>query len=226
MANFNHTNLQDASSYLMEQLTFFHDHSLFFLLMIVTLVVYTMYFILINKTINSFLLFNETAEIIWTLFPGVILIFIALPSLKVLYLSDEILNPLITIKGIGNQWYWSYEYPDFDNVTFESYMLKEDQLNKDDFRLLDVDNRVVVPFMTNIRMVVTSTDVIHSWTVPSMGVKMDANPGRLNQFSLESNRMGLFYGQCSEMCGTLHSFMPICVEVVKLSYFLNWLKNF
>nr|YP_010890513.1 cytochrome c oxidase subunit II [Colpocephalum eucarenum]WIM51519.1 cytochrome c oxidase subunit 2 [Colpocephalum eucarenum] len=217
-------NLQDAACFLMEQLTFFHDHSLFFLLFILCVVSYVIFFLLFNKLVNLMLLFNEEIEIVWTLFPGVILSFIALPSLKVLYLSDEILDPSMTIKAIGQQWFWSYEYSDYVDIDFQSYM-KTDSEDKSDFRLLDVDNRVVIPINMKIRMIVTSADVIHSWTVPSLGVKMDANPGRLNQCFIQSNRMGLFYGQCSEICGALHSFMPICVEVVNLDSLFKVLNS-
>nr|YP_009519722.1 cytochrome c oxidase subunit II [Colpocephalum griffoneae]AYC65896.1 cytochrome c oxidase subunit 2 [Colpocephalum griffoneae] len=217
-------NLQDASSYLMEQLTFFHDYSLFFLLMILAVVSYVIIFLLFSKVVNLALLFNEEIEIIWTLFPGVILVFIALPSLKVLYMSDEILNPSITIKAIGQQWFWSYEYSDYENIEFDSYMKSNLDYN-DEFRLLEVDNRVVIPVNIKVRVIVTSLDVIHSWTVPSLGVKMDANPGRLNQCFIQGNRMGLFFGQCSEICGALHSFMPICVEIVEIDHLFNFLKN-
>nr|YP_010890555.1 cytochrome c oxidase subunit II [Franciscoloa roseicapillae]WIM51561.1 cytochrome c oxidase subunit 2 [Franciscoloa roseicapillae]WIM51574.1 cytochrome c oxidase subunit 2 [Franciscoloa roseicapillae] len=223
MCNQSMINLQDAGCFLMEQLTFFHDHSLFFLLFILSLVAYVMVSLLMSKFVNLMLLFNEGVEFVWTLFPSVILVFIALPSLKVLYLTDEVLDPSLTFKAIGHQWNWSYEYSDFANVEFSSYMKSD--IENDEFRLLEVDNRVVVPVMMKIRVIVTSTDVIHSWTVPSLGVKMDANPGRLNQFIMQSNRMGLFYGQCSEICGTLHSFMPICVEVVDLENFFSWIKS-
>nr|QPN54236.1 cytochrome c oxidase subunit 2 [Osborniella crotophagae] len=216
-------NLQDAASFLMEQLVFFHDHTLFFLLFILSMVSYMIFFFIFSKLVNITLLFNEEIEIIWTFFPGIILAFVALPSLKVLYLSDDLLYPNMTIKAIGQQWFWAYEYSDF-NVEFESYM-KTDFDNLNNFRLLEVDNRVVIPINVKIRVIVTSNDVIHSWTVPSLGVKMDANPGRLNQCFIQSNRMGLFYGQCSEICGALHSFMPICLEVVDLKSFFSFINE-
>nr|YP_010875341.1 cytochrome c oxidase subunit II [Ciconiphilus decimfasciatus]WGW14995.1 cytochrome c oxidase subunit 2 [Ciconiphilus decimfasciatus] len=216
-------NLQDASSFLMEQLTFFHDQSLFFLLFILSVVFYVIIMCMMSNMINLKLLFNEEIEIMWTLFPGLILGFIALPSLKVLYLSDEILSPSMTIKVIGQQWFWTYEYSDYLNLEFQSYMKGE--LDKEDFRLLEVDNRIVIPLNLSVRLIITSSDVIHSWTVPSLGVKMDANPGRLNQCFIQSNRLGLFFGQCSEICGALHSFMPICVEVVNLEKLFNFIEK-
>nr|WJQ21819.1 cytochrome c oxidase subunit 2 [Myrsidea ptilorhynchi] len=215
-------NLQDACSPLMEQLTFFHDHSMFFVLMILTIVGYVLLMFLLSKVINLFLLFNELVETVWILLPGLVLTFIALPSLKVLYLSDEASSPSLTLKAIGHQWYWSYEYSDFKDLEFDSYMK---QAIEDDFRCLDVDNRVVLPIGVSMRVVVTSSDVIHSWTIPSMGVKVDANPGRLNQCFILSNYMGLYFGQCSEICGVLHSFMPICIEVVSVKDFLTWVLN-
>nr|QPN54275.1 cytochrome c oxidase subunit 2 [Myrsidea sp. ADS-2020] len=216
-------NLQDACTPLMEQLLFFHDHSMFFIVMILTFVGYVLVLILINKVINLFLLFNELVEMIWTLLPSIVLIFIALPSLKVLYLSDEVSSSSLTMKAIGHQWYWSYEYSDFENLEFDSYMSQN--LESDSFRCLDVDNRVVLPVSTSMRVVVTSGDVIHSWALPTMGVKVDANPGRLNQCMISSDYLGLFYGQCSEICGVLHSFMPICVEVVSIKDFLSWVSH-
>nr|AYC65880.1 cytochrome c oxidase subunit II [Amyrsidea minuta] len=212
--------LQNAASSLMEQMIFFYDHTMFFLILILSVVSYFLLYICMGKFSDKFLLFSESIEIIWIMLPGVILGLIALPSLKVLYLSDESISPLLTVKAMGHQWYWSYEYADFPSITFDSYQLNESIV--DWFRLLDVDNRMMVPINSNIRMIISSTDVIHAWTVPSMGVKVDANPGRLNQICFESKHLGLFYGQCSEMCGLMHSFMPICVEVIPKDFFSNW----
>nr|WJQ21827.1 cytochrome c oxidase subunit 2 [Actornithophilus grandiceps] len=215
-------NLQDAAWFLMEQLVFFHDHVMMVMIFIISFVIYTLVSMIVSKLVNLSLLFNEEVEILWTFFPGAVLFLIALPSLKILYLSDEVVKPDLTIKAIGHQWYWSYEYSDFEGVEFDSYMKKEN--SDDEFRLLDVDNRMVIPLLSKIRMVITSTDVIHSWSLPPLGVKMDANPGRLNQLILQSNQVGTFFGQCSEICGTLHSFMPISVDVVPLKGFFSWLK--
>nr|YP_010265227.1 cytochrome c oxidase subunit II [Allodia protenta]UIP57098.1 cytochrome c oxidase subunit 2 [Allodia protenta] len=226
MATWMNFNLQDSASPLMEQLIFFHDHSLLILIMITVLVSYLMTMLFFNKFTNRFLLSGQLIEIIWTIIPAIILMFIALPSLRILYLLDEINDPSITLKTIGHQWYWSYEYSDFSSVEFDSYMIPTNELPLGNFRLLDVDNRVILPMNSQVRILVTAADVIHSWTVPALGVKIDGTPGRLNQTSFLINRPGLFYGQCSEICGANHSFMPIVIESTYLNNFINWIKNF
>nr|QWB85911.1 cytochrome c oxidase subunit II [Epiglenea comes] len=215
--------LQDSSSPLMEQLSFFHDHTLMILVIITVLVGQLMITLFFNKFSHRLLLDGQFIEMVWTILPAVTLIFIALPSLRLIYILDEVNNPLITIKSIGHQWYWSYEYSDFKNIEFDSYMIPSNSMNLFNFRLLDVDNRVILPFESQIRMIVTSADVIHSWTIPSLGVKIDGTPGRLNQISFSMNRTGLFYGQCSEICGANHSFMPIVIESISPSYFIKWI---
>nr|YP_220577.1 cytochrome c oxidase subunit II [Harpiosquilla harpax]AAT85807.1 cytochrome c oxidase subunit II [Harpiosquilla harpax] len=225
MATWGYLGFLDAASPLMEQLIFFHDHAMIVLTLIVTIVGYMMGSLLTNKFVNRFLLEGQTIEIIWTMLPAVILLFIAFPSLRLLYLLDEVNEPAITLKTIGHQWYWSYEYSDFQEIEFDSYMIPSKELADNSFRLLDVDNRAVLPMNTQIRVLITAADVIHSWTVPSLGVKADAIPGRLNQVSFMSNRPGLFYGQCSEICGANHSFMPIVVESVSVDAFLNWVNS-
>nr|QXM16989.1 cytochrome c oxidase subunit 2 [Neoneuromus fenestralis] len=225
MATWSNLNLQDSASPLMEQLTFFHDHTLLILIMITMLVGYLMVTLLFNNFTNRLLLEGQTIEIIWTILPAITLIFIALPSLQLLYLLDEISDPTITFKAIGHQWYWSYEYSDFMNNEFDSYMIPMNEMTSDSFRLLDVDNRVILPMLSQVRVLVTATDVLHSWAVPSLGVKIDGTPGRLNQTSFFINRPGLFYGQCSEICGANHSFMPIVIESVSSNSFINWIKN-
>nr|AMH84605.1 cytochrome c oxidase subunit II [Chrysomya megacephala] len=217
--------LQDSSSPLMEQLIFFHDHALLILVMITVLVGYLMFMLFFNKYVNRYLLHGQTIEIIWTILPAIILLFIAFPSLRLLYLLDEINEPSITLKAIGHQWYWSYEYSDFANIEFDSYMIPTNELSIDNFRLLDVDNRVVLPMNSQIRILVTAADVIHSWTIPALGVKVDGTPGRLNQTNFLINRPGLFYGQCSEICGANHSFMPIVIESIPVNYFIKWISN-
>nr|YP_009355904.1 cytochrome c oxidase subunit II [Papilio rex]AAS13568.1 cytochrome oxidase subunit II [Papilio rex]AAS13570.1 cytochrome oxidase subunit II [Papilio rex]APC61773.1 cytochrome c oxidase subunit II [Papilio rex] len=226
MATWSNFNLQNSASPLMEQIIFFHDHTLVILIMITILVGYLMMNLFFNKYINRFLLEGQMIELIWTIIPTITLIFIALPSLRLLYLLDELNNPLITLKSIGHQWYWSYEYSDFNNVEFDSYMINYNQSNINSFRLLDVDNRIILPMNNQIRVMVTATDVIHSWTVPSLGVKIDANPGRLNQINLFINRPGIFFGQCSEICGANHSFMPIMIESISIKNFINWINNY
>nr|WMQ72210.1 cytochrome oxidase subunit II [Okanagana opacipennis] len=226
MPNWSSINLQDAMSPLMEQLIFFHDHTLVILIVIMIIVGYMMSTLFLNNMIDRLLLEGQLIEFIWTLFPAMTLIFIALPSLRLLYLLDEVNDPLLTIKIIGHQWYWSYEYSDFLNVEFDSYMKSMNNLDKNEFRLIEVDNRMILPFNIQIRLMITSTDVLHSWAMPSLGIKLDAVPGRLNQASIMVNRPGLIYGQCSEICGSNHSFMPIVIESINNNMFLNWLKNY
>nr|QUB07113.1 cytochrome c oxidase subunit 2 [Donacia flemola] len=215
--------LQDSASPLMEQLSFFHDHTLLILMIITILVTQLLLTLFLNKFLHRFLLEGQIIEIIWTIMPAITLIFIAIPSLRLIYILDEVNNPLITIKSIGHQWYWSYEYSDFKNIQFESFMIPLNEMKSYNFRLLDVDNRLIIPYESQIRMLITATDVIHSWTVPSLGIKIDGTPGRLNQISFIINRTGLFYGQCSEICGTNHSFMPIVIESISPKYFIKWI---
>nr|YP_009159466.1 cytochrome c oxidase subunit II [Paratya australiensis]AKQ09511.1 cytochrome c oxidase subunit II [Paratya australiensis] len=224
MASWSSLSFQDSASPLMEQLIFFHDHAMLVLILITTLVGYMMASLFFNKLTNRFLMEGQTIEIIWTVLPALILIFIALPSLRLLYLLDEVDKPSVTLKAIGHQWYWSYEYSDFLQVSFDSYMIPSNELSDNGFRLLDVDNRTILPMNTQVRLLVSAADVIHSWTIPALGVKADAIPGRLNQLSFTINRPGLFYGQCSEICGANHSFMPIVIESTSTDVFLDWIS--
>nr|YP_009351484.1 cytochrome c oxidase subunit II [Orthotermes depressifrons]AQP29721.1 cytochrome c oxidase subunit 2 [Orthotermes depressifrons] len=217
--------LQDSASPVMEQLIYFHDHALMIMLMIITTVFYTMISIIVNKQTSRFILEGQMIETVWTIAPAIILVFIAIPSLRLLYLMDEIHNPVVTLKTVGHQWYWSYEYSDFTKLEFDSYMVQQEDQQTNTFRLLDTDNRVVLPMNSPIRMIVTAADVLHSWAVPSLGVKTDATPGRLNQTSFSINRPGLLYGQCSEICGANHSFMPIVIESVSTNQFINWVSK-
>nr|QNV11595.1 cytochrome c oxidase subunit II [Lithax obscurus] len=226
MATWSNLNFQDSSSPLMEQMIFFHDFSMMILTLIIIFISYLMMNLFFNKLTNRFLLEEQMIELIWTILPAIILIFIALPSLKLLYLLDENNKPSITLKTIGHQWYWSYEYSDFKKIKFDSFMVPKNNIYLNNFRLLEVDNRVILPMKTKIRILITATDVIHSWTIPSLSVKADATPGRLNQANFLINRPGMFFGQCSEICGTNHSFMPIMVESISIKYFINWIKNY
>jgi cytochrome c oxidase subunit 2 len=226
MATWAQIGFQDRASPLIEQLIFFHDHALLILILITTLVGYFMLRLITNKFVNRYLLDGQIIEIIWTVLPAVILIILALPSLRLLYLIDETTEPRITLKTVGHQWYWSYEYSDFNDIEFDSYMVPTNDLGVGDFRLLEVDNRVILPYLTQIRLLVTAADVLHSWTIPRLGIKADAVPGRLNQLNIFFNRPGVFYGQCSEICGANHSFIPIRVEAINPSDFLNWIKSF
>lgn len=218
-------NLQDSNSPTIENLIFFHNYSLLILLIITVNIIYIIGFLLINKLTNKFIIQNQIIEIIWTLIPITILIFIAFPSLKILYLTDELNSPILSIKIIGHQWYWSYEYSDFKDINFNSYIITLDNIKNFNFRLLDVDNNLVIPFNTPTRLIISSSDVIHSWTIPSLGVKIDSIPGRINQTTIQINRPGILYGQCSEICGINHSFIPIVIESTSNNLFIQWIKN-
>nr|YP_009368182.1 cytochrome c oxidase subunit 2 [Lepilemur grewcockorum]ADP68274.1 cytochrome c oxidase subunit 2 [Lepilemur grewcockorum] len=214
---------QDAASPIMEELLYFHDHTLMIVFLISSLVLYIISLMLSTKLTHTSTVDAQEVETVWTILPAVILILIALPSLRILYMMDEITTPSLTVKTMGHQWYWSYEYTDYENLCFDSYMIPPLDLKPGDLRLLEVDNRVALPTEMSIRMLVSSEDVLHSWTVPSLGVKTDAIPGRLNQVTLMTSRPGIYYGQCSEICGANHSFMPIVLELISLKHFEEWL---
>nr|YP_001936226.1 cytochrome c oxidase subunit II [Phalangium opilio]ACA66080.1 cytochrome oxidase subunit 2 [Phalangium opilio] len=226
MATWNKILFPDAASPIMEQMMFFHDHTMVILTLITILVAYMLTNTLFNKSFNRYLLEGQEIETFWTIVPAFMLIFIAFPSLQILYLMDETSSPNLTIKTIGHQWYWSYEYSDFKKISFDSYMTPlDEETPMSTFRLLDVDNRTIIPTNINIRMLITAADVIHSWAMPSLGIKADAMPGRINQVPMISNRSGLFFGQCSEICGANHSFMPIIIESIPVKHFINWINN-
>ena len=212
----------------MEELIFLHDFINMVLVFIIRFVGYIIIRIVYNKYININLLESQIIECIWTIIPAIILIQIAMPSLLLLYILDESVDSALTMKVLGHQWYWRYEYTDFWSISnntqieFDSYMIPVNELEDNMFRLLDVDNRTTVPFNVHIRMLISSADVLHAWTVPSLGVKADAVPGRLNQVKFVGQRPGIFFGQCSEICGANHSFIPIVIEIVRPSSFLNW----
>lgn len=227
---------QDGASPSFEGIIELHDEIFFYLVIISFGVLWIMTSIIINFTssktniIHKYHNHGTLIELIWTISPAFILIAIAFPSFKLLYLMDEVIDPAMTIKVAGHQWYWSYEYSDFINdqgeaVEFDSYMVPDTDLEPGQFRLLDVDNRVVVPVDTHIRFIVTGADVIHDFACPSLGLKIDAMPGRLNQTSVIIQRQGTYYGQCSELCGVYHGFMPICIEAVSLEKYLAWLDE-
>nr|AXY62943.1 cytochrome c oxidase subunit II [Callorhinus ursinus] len=214
--------LQDATSPIMEELTHFHDHTLMIVFLISSLVLYIISTMLTTKLTHTSTMDAQEVETVWTILPAIILIMIALPSLRILYIMDEINNPSLTVKTMGHQWYWTYEYTDYEDLSFDSYMVPTQELKPGELRLLEVDNRVVLPMEMTVRMLISSEDVLHSWAVPSLGLKTDAIPGRLNQTTLMAMRPGLYYGQCSEICGSNHSFMPIVIESVPLSCFEKW----
>lgn len=217
--------LQDASSPIIEELLYFHDHTLIIVFLISSLVLYIISAILSTNLMHTSTVDAQEIETVWTILPAVILILIALPSLRILYLIDEINNPSLTIKTLGHQWYWSYEYSDFEDLSLDSYMIPTSDLNLGIFRLLEVDNRIILPTDTTTRILISSEDVLHSWAVPSLGIKTDAIPGRLNQATLIITRPGVYYGQCSEICGANHSFIPITIEAVPLTYFEKWTSS-
>jgi len=233
---FGQIDIQDPATLVLEAVIFFHN----FLLVFLTIIGVTVCFILayILKTYNSdvyeyknIIKFSHSSilEIVWTVIPAILLLWLAIPSFNLLYSLDEIIDPALTLKIVGHQWYWSYEYSDYallessDSLNFDSYMISTKDLTKGSFRLLEVDNRVVLPIQTHIRLLVTAADVLHSWAVPSFGIKIDACPGRLSQVSVFLKRIGVYYGQCSEICGVNHGFMPIVVQGVSVSKFIKWI---
>ena len=209
---------QNSVSPVMEYLIFFHDYTIIIMILIIILVGYILLRSCINKFFNLKLFEGQELERIWTVLPAVFLLFIAFPSLRLLYLIEESRDYDLTIKVIGHQWYWSYEYRNFDLNIFDSYIKRD---NDRIFRLLNVDNCLAVPYNRIIRIIVARNDVIHSWTIPSLGVKVDAVPGRLNQLILLFNRVGIFSGQCSEICGANHRFIPILILVIPQIKFLS-----
>nr|WRY74197.1 cytochrome c oxidase subunit 2 [Diodontus sp. a EB-2023]WRY74202.1 cytochrome c oxidase subunit 2 [Diodontus sp. a EB-2023]WRY74209.1 cytochrome c oxidase subunit 2 [Diodontus sp. a EB-2023] len=224
MFTWNMLTLQDSASPIFDYLLLFYDTAMMMIIMITSLTLYLMTNIMLNKFTNRFLLQGHLIEIIWTIAPMFILLFLAIPSLKVLYSMDELWNPIyFTIKIIGNQWYWSYEYSEFSKMKFDSYMSPWN--NSFNFRLLDTDNRLILPTFIPIRLLITSNDVIHSWAIPSLGIKLDAIPGRINQIMYISTRIGVFFGQCSEICGANHSFMPIMIESTNFNHFIYWINK-
>ncbi len=226
---------QDPATPVMQGIIDLHHDICFFMIVVAVFVVWmltrTLYHFHETKNpIPEKIIHGTTIEIVWTIAPSLVLVLIALPSFALLYSIDEVIDPSVTIKAIGHQWYWSYEYSDYSlsdepAVAFDSYMIPDDDLEPGMLRLLEVDNRVVVPVNTHIRMIITAADVLHSWAVPSLGVKCDAIPGRLNQVALFVKREGIFYGQCSELCGANHAFMPIVVEAVSLENYICWISN-
>lgn len=226
---------QDPATPVMQGIIDLHHDICFFLLVILVFVLW-----MLSRTLYHFhksrnpvpekILHGTAIEIAWTVAPSLILVFIAIPSFALLYSIDEVVDPAVTVKAIGHQWYWSYEYSDYNEsdsqaLAFDSYMIPEDDLEPGQLRLLEVDNRIVLPVNTHIRMIITSADVLHSWAIPCLGIKCDAVPGRLNQTPLFIRREGVFYGQCSELCGANHAFMPIVVEAVKLKDYVSWVST-
>jgi len=221
---------QPAASTAMERIADFHELLLWVITVIVIFVLILLGIVIIrfNARSNptpSRTTHNTLLEIAWCVIPVVILVIIAIPSFKLLYYMDRTDEAEMTLKAIGHQWYWSYEYPDHDDLTFDSLMIEDDELQEGDPRLLATDTRVVLPVDTNIRLLITADDVLHAWAIPAFGVKMDAVPGRLNETWVRVNKEGVYYGQCSELCGVNHGFMPIAVEVVSKEAFAAWVEQ-
>ncbi|YP_008475092.1 cytochrome c oxidase subunit 2 (mitochondrion) [Ogataea philodendri] len=225
---------QDSATPNMEGIVELHNNIMFYLIIILCLVSYVLFNSIIkfnnSNIIYKYMNHGQLIEIIWTSFPAIILLVIAFPSFILLYICDEVIAPAMTIKAIGLQWYWKYEYSDFINekgetIEFESYIIPEDLLEDGQLRMLDVDAHLICPVDTHIRFIVTGADVIHDFAIPSLGIKVDASPGRLNQTSALIQREGVYYGQCSELCGVGHSAMPIKLEAVSLNQFLTWIDE-
>lgn len=227
---------QDSAAPQMEALVELHDNIMYYLITILFGVSWILASIIKNYAStkspisHKYLNHGTLIELIWTITPALILILIAFPSFKLLYLMDEVSDPAISVLAEGHQWYWSYQYSDFlnrdyDNIEFDSYMLPVEDLEEGGLRMLEVDNRVILPELTHVRFIITAADVIHSFAVPALAIKCDAYPGRLNAVSVLINREGVFYGQCSEICGILHSSMPIVIESVSIEKFLTWLNE-
>ena len=219
---------QDPASNWMIGIIDLHDSIIFYLIILAVLVTWMFIGALTNPDHLRYLSHGNLIEIIWTISPAIILWLIGLPSLKLLYMMDEILDAEVTVKAIGFQWGWTYSYGDYDTnndgITFDSFMVAEEDLEEGDFRRLTVDNYLVLPINTSIRMIITSNDVIHSFAVPSLGVKCDALPGRLNSVGFVINRPTTLYGQCSELCGILHSAMPIGQKAVNIPSYIQYIK--
>jgi cytochrome c oxidase subunit 2 len=225
---------QDGATPSFEGIVDLHNRIMFYLVVILFGVSWVMLSIMWNfnksenKLVYRYLNHGTLIELIWTVGPALVLVAIAFPSFKLLYLMDEVIDPAMTVKVTGHQWYWEYEYADFLNeenetINFDSYMKDEASLEEGELRMLEVDNAVVLPIDTHIRFIITGADVLHDWAVPALALKVDAAPGRLNQASVIIERTGFFYGQCSEICGVLHSSMPIKIEAVEVEKFFSWL---
>ncbi|MGB1548114.1 MAG: cytochrome c oxidase subunit II [Alphaproteobacteria bacterium] len=221
---------QDAASPVMERLSGFHDFLLVIITVIAAFVLALLVYIVLRfnakaNPVASKTTHNTPLEVIWTLIPVLVLVVIAIPSFRLMYYMDRLEHADVTVKAVGHQWYWSYVYPDHDDLTFDAFVLGDDELEEGQPRLLATDTAVVVPVNKTVRVLVTSTDVLHAWALPAFGVKIDAIPGRLNETWFRAEKEGTYYGQCSELCGTNHGMMPITVKVVSEEAYAAWLKE-
>ena len=221
---------QNSASQSMSEIVSFHNNILLPVIIAISVfVLFLMIYVCIRFRASrnpnpSRTTHNVAVEVLWTLIPCLILIVMAVPSFKILYKQDTIPKADITVKAIGYQWYWGYEYPD-ENIIFESYMIKDEELKENQPRLLTVDNEVVVPVNKVVKVLITANDVLHAWALPSFGVKRDAVPGRINETWFKAEKVGTYYGQCSELCGIQHAFMPITVRVVTDEEYAQWLAE-
>lgn len=221
---------QEPATEIMEKIISFHNYLLIILIFIVISVTSVLVYVVFKfhksrNSIPSKTTHNTLIEIIWTVIPLLIVFIITVPSIKLLYYEENIPTPEMTVKIIGNQWYWSYNYLDHGNIAFDSNIISSDKLKDGDLRLLTVDHRLVLPIDTNIRFLLTGSDVIHSWSVPALGVKKDCVPGRINDAWVNIKKIGTYYGQCYELCGAMHGFMPIVVEAVTKEEFEKWVNK-
>ena len=221
--------LQPAASLSAERIDSFHSLLLWIItliaLFVLGLLLYVVWRFRASKNpVPTRTSHNTVIEVLWTVVPIMILVIIAIPSFKLLYYVDKTHDAELTLKAIGHQWYWSYEYPD-SKVSFDAMVIEDADLKPGQLRLLDTDNRVVLPVHTNIRLLIASTDVIHAWTVPPLGININAVPGRLNETWVNIEREGVYYGQCFQLCGINHGFMPIAIEAVSKPAFAKWLDD-
>ncbi|MCP5369910.1 MAG: cytochrome c oxidase subunit II [Rickettsiaceae bacterium] len=223
-------NFQEAASPIMNELHHFHNFLLIIITAIVAFVIFLVLYVAIKfnakaNPIPASFTHNITLEIIWTVIPVIILIIIAIPSFSILKMAEHIPKADLTIKVVGSQWYWSYSYPDNDGIEFDSRMIETKDLKPGQLRLLEVDNRIIVPQGKVVKFLITASDVIHSFAVPALGIKTDAVPGKVNETWAKIDKKGVYYGQCSELCGINHGFMPIAIEVVSEEEFSAWIAE-
>ena len=222
--------VQDPATPMMEGMIYFHNLLMFFIVFVGIFVFYMLFYAIYvfhedRHPVPAEFSHNSPLEIIWTILPAIILLFIAVPSFTLLYSLDELIDPTITLKIVGHQWYWSYEYPDNGEFTFDAAMLEDEELEPGQPRLLATDEAVVIPVNTNIRLLIAADDVLHAWAMPAFGIKLDGVPGRLNETWVRVEKEGTYYGQCSELCGTGPGFMPIMVKVVSKEAFATWAEK-
>ena len=221
--------LQPANSFLSLELIHFFDRINSFLTAILWIIIWVTLSTIWNNITSLFPPTRHFIEIIWIISPTIILLEISIPSLAILYIADDLIDSSLRLKVNAHQWFWRYEYTDFyspqnlASLEFDAYMLPENALRTTEFRLLETENRPVLPYSRTTQVLISSVDVLHSWTIPRIGIKADANPGRVNHVRLKPHVPGVFYGQCSEICGSNHRFMPICLEFTSAETFMSWI---